>query len=68
MQSGICLSPKKCVNCNPPVDNHGNYDRDCQVRVAILAVIRIKTDLGISYGLARKKFEEQFNQKKKTNA
>jgi TolA-binding protein len=33
-----------------------------------MAVIRIKTDLGISYGLARKKFEEQFNRQKETYA
>jgi hypothetical protein len=33
-----------------------------------MAVIRIKTDLGISYRLARKKFEEQFDRKKKTYA
>jgi hypothetical protein len=50
------MGPKKCVNCNPPDDNHGSYDKDCQVRVAKMAVIRIKTDLAISYGLARKKF------------
>jgi hypothetical protein len=56
--TGMCLSPKKCVNCNPPDDNHCSYDRDCQVRVAEMAVIRIKTDLDISYGIARKKLEE----------
>jgi hypothetical protein len=38
------------------------------VRVAEMAVIRIKTDLGISYGLAKKKFEEQFDRKKETYA
>jgi hypothetical protein len=38
------------------------------MRVAEMAVIRIKTDLGISYGLARKKFEEQFDRKKETYA
>jgi hypothetical protein len=35
------------------------------VRVAEMAVIKINTDL---YGLARKKFEEQFDGKKKTYA
>jgi hypothetical protein len=59
---------KKCVYCNPSNDNHGRYDKDCQVRVAEMAVIRIKTDLGILYGLARKKFEEQFDRKKETYA
>jgi hypothetical protein len=66
VHTGMCLSPKKCVNCNPPDDNHGSYDRDCQVCVAEMAVITIKTDLGISYELARKKFEEQFDRKKET--
>jgi hypothetical protein len=32
------------------------------------ALIRIKTDLGVSYGLARKKFEEQFDRQKETYA
>jgi hypothetical protein len=50
MHTGMCLSPKKCVNCNPPE----------------MAVIRIKIELDISYGLARKKFEEQFDRKKET--
>jgi hypothetical protein len=38
------------------------------VRVAEIAVIRIKTNLGNSYGLARNKFEEQFERKKETYA
>jgi hypothetical protein len=38
------------------------------VRIAEMVVIKINTDLGISYGLARKKFEEQFDGKKKTYA
>jgi phosphopantetheine adenylyltransferase len=38
------------------------------VRVTKIAVIRIKTDLSISYGLARNKFEEQFDLKKETYA
>jgi hypothetical protein len=46
----------------------GSYEKDCQVRVAEMAVIRIKTDLGISYGLARKKFEEEFDREKETYA
>jgi hypothetical protein len=33
-----------------PDDNHGSFDKECQVRVAEMMVIRIKTDLGISYG------------------
>jgi hypothetical protein len=33
-----------------------------------MAVIRIKTVLGISYGLARNKFEEQLDRKKETYA
>jgi hypothetical protein len=33
-----------------------------------MAVIRIKTDLGISYGLARKRFQEAFDRQKETYA
>jgi hypothetical protein len=62
------MRPKKCVNCNPPDDKYGRYDKDCQVRVVEMAVIRIKMDLGISYGLARKEFEEQFDREKETYA
>jgi hypothetical protein len=62
------MRPKKCVNCNPPDDNHGSYDKFFLVRVAEMAVKRIKMDLGISYGLARKKFEAQFERKKETYA
>jgi hypothetical protein len=30
MYTGLCLSPNKCMNCNPTDDNNGSYDRDCQ--------------------------------------
>jgi hypothetical protein len=60
IHTGLCMRPKKCVNCNSPDDNHnhGSYDKDYQVRVTEMVVIKIKMDLGISYELARKKFEE----------
>jgi hypothetical protein len=68
VHKGPCTGPKKCVNCNPPDDNHSSYDRNCQKRVTEMAIIRIKTDLGISYGLARKKLEEQFDRQKESYA
>jgi hypothetical protein len=60
-----CAAPMH-TGLYPPDDNHGSFDRDCQGRVTEMAVIGIKTELGISYGLARKIFEEQFDRKKET--
>jgi hypothetical protein len=62
-----CAAPMHTV-LYPPDDNHGSFDRDCQGRVAKMRVIGIKTELGMSYGLAKKIFEERFDRKKETYA
>jgi flagellar motility protein MotE (MotC chaperone) len=65
---GPCTAPKKCVNCEPPHDKHGSYDKNCPELVKQMAITRLKIDLDISYGLARKKFEEQVDRCQKSYA
>jgi hypothetical protein len=63
-----CEKPKKCVNCSPPNDGHGSFDRNCQTRQKEMAITRIKIDGGISYGMARKRFEDRMMTQKNTYA
>jgi hypothetical protein len=59
---------KKCVNCKPPNDEHGSFDRNCQTRAIEMTITRMKIDRGISYGMARKMFDERVNNQKATYA
>jgi hypothetical protein len=54
-----CQAPKKCVNCAPPNDGHSSFDKDCPTRTKENIITRMKIDRGISYGMARKIFEEK---------
>jgi hypothetical protein len=59
---------KKCVNCKPPKDEHGSFDQNCQTRAIEMTITRMKIDRGISYGKARKIFDERVNNQKATYA
>jgi hypothetical protein len=56
---GACKSPKKCVNCQPPNDGHGSFDKSCPELVKRVAITKIKIDQDISYGQAKKQVEKQ---------
>jgi hypothetical protein len=63
-----CPNPKKCVNCKPPNDKHGSFDKDCQTRIKENIIIRMKIDRGISYGMARKIFDQKIDHEKQSYA
>jgi hypothetical protein len=56
---GICTAPKKCVNCQPPNDGHGSYEKVCPELAKQTAITKLKVDLDISYSQAKRQVEKQ---------
>jgi hypothetical protein len=49
---------KKCIHCEPPNDDHQNFDGKCPVMIFEKAICRIKVDKNISFAAARKEMEQ----------
>jgi hypothetical protein len=64
----ICEKPKCCVNCKPSRNAHSSFDKNCETRFVENVIIRIKVDESISYGLARKIFDDKIQNAKQSYA
>jgi hypothetical protein len=66
--SSNATSKNSAISCAPPNDGHSSFDKDCPTRTKENIITRMKIDRGISYGMARKIFEEKIQASKKTYA
>jgi hypothetical protein len=55
-----CQNPKKCVNCKPPNDKHGSFDKDCPTKTKENIITRIEASpMGWPEKSTKKKYKPQ---------